>query len=161
MTTPFRLTLSLIIMTFLTACDVIPTLNESSGESPNDVVSVSAGLSPQETVEAFLDAWGNEEFDSMYALLHPRSTEVYPLDDFRELYESAHSDIGFTDVSYDIQDVTIQGMSAAVTYDVRLDTATFGEIPDTGRTMRLVQDGNSWRLAWSPMDIINGMTAKS
>lgn len=159
MTTPFRLTLSLIIVTFLTACDAIPTLNESSGESPNNVVSVSAGLSPQETVETFLEAWANEEFDSMYALLHPRSTEVYPIEEFRELYESAHSDIGFTDVSYDIQDVTIQGMSAAVTYDVRLDTATFDEIPDTGRTMRLVQDGNSWRLAWSPMDIINGMTA--
>ena len=156
---PFRFLFSFTVMLFLTACDAISNLEPVSADNPTNVVSVSAGLSPQETAETFLDAWSNEEFESMYALLHPRSTEVYPLDDFREQYISAHSNIGFTNVSYDIQDVAIQGMSAAITYDVLLETATFGEIPDTGRTMRLVQEGNSWRLAWSPMDIINGMTA--
>lgn len=155
----FRLILSVLIFSVLTACDAIPNLNASSADDSANVVAVSAGLTPQQTVEAFLDAWSNEEFDSMYALLHPRSTEVYPLDDFREQYVSAHSDIGFTDVSYDIEDVSVQGMTAAVTYNAFIATATFGEIPDEGRTMRLVEDNGAWKLAWSPMDIINGMTA--
>ena len=107
----------------------------------------------------FLNAWANEEFDTMHGLLHPNSIQVYPIDDFRELYVSTHSDIGFTNVTYAIHDVTIQGTSAAIDYDVTLETGTFGNIPDIGRTMRLVETDAGWAIAWSPMDIINGMTA--
>ncbi|GAB5492174.1 MAG: hypothetical protein Phog2KO_23890 [Phototrophicaceae bacterium] len=159
MKTSIRLIISITIFSLLTACDAIPTLSDPSADNANDIVPVARGLSPQETVETFLNAWADEDFNSMYALLHPRSTEVYPLESFREQYESAHNDIGFADVSYTIGDVTIQGMSAAITYDVLLITETFGDIPDENRTIRLVEENGSWRLAWSPMDIINGMTA--
>ncbi len=154
-----RFILSVTLLSLITACDMLPEASNQAQSDNTDSASVEIGLTPQETVETFLDAWTSEEFDRMYALLHPRSAEVYSLDDFRELYVSTHSDITFMGVSYDIAEVQLQGVSAAISYDVTISTASFGEIPDTGRTMRLVEDNGGWTIAWSPMDIINGMTA--
>jgi len=157
MNQPIRFLVVVIVATLLTACDAISTGNQSS-ENPVGLV-LQVGLTPQETVETFLNAWANEEFDTMHGLLHPNSIQVYPIDDFRELYVSTHSDISFSDLNYEIHDVTIQGTSAAINYDVTLSTVQFGDIPDIGRTMRLVESDGGWSIAWSPMDIINGMTA--
>lgn len=151
-----RFLVVITMLVFLTACNAIPSANQSS---ENSVIALQVGLTPQETVETFLNAWANEEFDAMHALLHPNSVQVYPVDDFRELYVSTHSDIGFADVTYTIHGVTIQGTSAAINYDVTIETDTFGNIPDIARTMRLVESDAGWVIAWSPMDIINGMTA--
>src|SRR5690606_26025960 len=39
------------------------------------------------------------------------------------------------------------------------ESRTFGSITDEGRIMRLVAEDGGRRIAWSPMDILNGMTA--
>ncbi|MGJ3240569.1 MAG: penicillin-binding transpeptidase domain-containing protein [Anaerolineae bacterium] len=154
-----RLMLSVMMFTMLTACDALPALSSASSTNDNEQPLAQAGLTPQETVENFLEAWQTEAFDTMHGLLHPRSVEVYDLDEFREQYDDTHDDIGFNSIRYTINEVQVQGTSASVDYDVTLETETFGEIEDIGRTMRLVQDNGRWSVAWSPMDIINGMTA--
>ncbi|MEM9953870.1 MAG: penicillin-binding transpeptidase domain-containing protein [Chloroflexota bacterium] len=153
-----QLVWSVFLLGLLVGCDAIPQLPQSS-DSADAPVSVQRGNTPQETVENFLSAWTDEQFETMYGLLHPRSLEVYPLEDFVDLYETTHADISFNGVSYEIGDITTQGTSTAITYDVLIDSISFGEIADNNRTMRLVETDGRWTIAWSPMDIINGMTA--
>jgi penicillin-binding protein 2 len=147
--------LLVLLLPLLVACNAMP--NGEEGTSEGEIQQ--AGLTPQEVLESFMESWAVEDFEAMYSLLSPRSVEIYPLDDFRALYLNTHADIDFESVSYEIHDVLEQGNSAAITYDITLETIEFNNIPDAGRTMRLVREGNEWQIAWSPMDIINGMTA--
>ena len=152
-----KLLLLILLSPLIVACSALPFAQTSAGE---EIVTIAqAGLSPQEVVENFLTAWASEDFAAMHSLLSPRSVAIYPLEAFQALYTETHTDIGFSGVNYTIDDVLEQGNSAAVTYDVVLNTATFGDIPDELRTMRLVREGDEWQIAWSPMDVINGMTA--
>lgn len=152
----YPLALILVWVFMMSACDSLPLSSVNTDDATTEAIAV--GLTPQETVEEFLTAWSDEEFEQMYSLLNSRSAQVYPLDDFISQYEIAHTAMGFIELDYVINDIRVQGTSAAVDYDVLLQTTTFATIQDNARTMRLVQDANGWTIAWSPMDIINGMT---
>jgi cell division protein FtsI/penicillin-binding protein 2 len=145
----------LFLLPLMVACSALPIVNDEVGGGEIE----QAGLSPAEVVESFLTAWAAQDFQAMHSLLSPRSVEIYPYEDFEALYRNTHANIGFANVSYTLGDVNEQGNSAAITYDVVLNTNAFDDISDTGRIMRLVRDGDKWEIAWSPMDIINGMTA--
>jgi penicillin-binding protein 2 len=54
-----------------------------------------------------------------------------------------------------------QGTSAAVTYDLSIQSSVFGTIDDPGRIMRFVQGTSGWQVAWSTMDIFDGLTSSS
>ncbi|MGV2437456.1 MAG UNVERIFIED_CONTAM: hypothetical protein LVT10_23265 [Anaerolineae bacterium] len=77
-----------------------------------------------------------------------------------------HAQVGFTGLTFTLQDTHLQGRSAAVGYAVALQTEVFGEIRDDGRTIRLVQERTGtteatverWLIAWTPMDIFEGLT---
>ena len=143
----------------MVACDAIPQLPQQTSNNGDASIVAQAGNTPEATVANFLAAWTGEQFETMYALLHPRSLQVYPLEEFVDLYETTHADIGFTNVTYQIDSVEIQGTSAAINYDAVINTASFGDIEDSNRTMRLVENNGRWTVAWSPMDVINGMTS--
>ena len=51
-------------------------------------------------------------------------------------------------------------MTAILRYDIRIESPTFGVMIDEGRVMRLVDEGG-WKIAWSPMDIIQGMSSRA
>ena len=153
--------IALFLIILLTACGTMPPLpgQSANGEVVTDVPQQQGGRTPEQTARTFLDAWSAEDFETMYSLVSPRILQVYPFEDFQELYTNTDSQMGFAGVTYDIQDVRIQGTSAAISYDATLESSTFGAIEDTDRIMRLVQEGGSWHVAWSPMDILNGMTS--
>src|SRR5688500_1786581 len=153
--------IAFLMVLCLTACGAMPPLpGQSTGEdTASPVPQQHSGRTPEQTARSFLDAWAVEDFETMYSLVSPRVLQVYPFDDFRAQYSNADSQIGFESVSYTIQDVRVQGTSAAITYDATLQSSTFGEIEDAGRVMRLVTEGGGWHVAWSPMDILNGMTS--
>jgi penicillin-binding protein 2 len=156
----FRFVLFMIMLLMSTACSALPDFSgaSQSGEA-GSVILQQTGRSPEETVQTFLDAWNAEDFQTMYGLISPRSAQVYPLDQFSEQYETTDTELRFAGVTYTIHNVELQGNSAAVTYDLTLNSNTFGEINDQGRIMRLVQQDGGWQIAWTPMDIINGMTS--
>lgn len=153
--------IAFLMALLLTACGALPSL---PGQSPttdggSPIPQQQSGRTPEQTARSFLDAWALEDFETMYSLVSPRILEVYPFDDFRAQYTNADSQMSFEGVSYTIHDVRVQGTSAAITYDATLQSSTFGEIEDAGRIMRLVSEGGGWHVAWSPMDILNGMTS--
>ena len=115
------------------------------------------GSAPADVVAAFLDAWAAGNYDAMYALISARSQALYDINVFRATYSEADGATGKTGLTYTVGDTQLQGTSAAVTYEIALESAFFETIVDSGRTMRLVQSADGWRVAWSSMDIFDGL----
>jgi len=117
--------------------------------------SIQAQNSPQEVVEAFLTAWNAQDYATMYNYIHPESQEQYDATAFAEQYTMIANTLQLTGVSYTIQNVHLQGETAAVTYDAVLESVRFGTIADAGRIMRIVNTPEGWKIAWSTMDIFD------
>jgi penicillin-binding protein 2 len=116
---------------------------------------------PREVVAAFLEAWNAQDLTRMYSLLSPQSQEFFAQQVFDLRYQLTHETMAFEGVTYTLGDERIQGVTAAVKYDVVVTSGAFGEIVDTGRTMRLVENNGIWGIAWSSMDIFDALTADS
>lgn len=112
---------------------------------------------PAAAVTAFLDAWAAQNYEAMYSQISEQSQTRFDFPVFRALYEDTDGITGKSGLTYTIRDTTLQGTTAAVRYDLVIESAFFGSIPDEGRTMRLVQSAQGWRVAWSSMDIFDGM----
>ncbi|MCU0475264.1 MAG: penicillin-binding transpeptidase domain-containing protein [Anaerolineae bacterium] len=119
---------------------------------PLCVASAQTGT-PADTVGQFLTAWGQSDSAAMYRLLASQSQAAYPEQLFVNRYTVANEALALTGVRHTLGDTRFQGVTAAVTYDVVIESSLFGQIEDSGRTMRLVNEGGRWGIAWSSMDI--------
>ncbi|MGQ9887957.1 MAG: peptidoglycan D,D-transpeptidase FtsI family protein [Aggregatilineales bacterium] len=119
--------------------------------------AAAQGGAPADVAAAFLDAWASGAYDAMYSRISPRSQALYDINVFRAMYSDADGATGRTGLTYTIVETQLQGASAAVIYDLSLESAFFEPIVDRGRIMRLVQSPEGWRVAWSSMDIFDGM----
>lgn len=143
-----------LVLVMLTGCNALPFPQSEGG------ISIG-GNTPTAAAESFLKAWGTGSTDEMYSQISARSQGIYTPEAFNRSYQGLIEDIGLNGVEYTINDVHMQGVSAAIDYDLTLQSALFGEIQDTGRTMRMVKEGEQWRVAWSTMDIFEGYTAEA
>lgn len=108
---------------------------------------------PAATVRAFLDGWNAKDTASMWGTLTIQSQDEYPQQVFTNRYTVANDAMGFESLTYTIRDTKIQGVTAAVHYDVVITSGMFGQLDDPDRTMRLVNTNGRWGVAWSSMDI--------
>jgi penicillin-binding protein 2 len=148
--------LSILLLALLAACS--GTGGEGAIALP---VIGQTSRGPEDVVKQFLDDWKAKNYAAMYAALSPQSQQFYTEAVFQTAYEDALNAINLSDMTYTLKETTLQGASAAVSYDVSLTSPTFGTISDNGRIMRLIQTANGWGIAWSNMDIVNGLTAGS
>lgn len=137
----------------LMACSVLPA---ADGDGAAAVPILQALSSPSDTVRSFIEAWGRRDYPAMYGLLSTESQGLTTLPVFEATYVDADEKIGTTAASFTIVSTQTQGMTAAVSYDLLIESSVFGSIEDAGRVMRLVQAPNGWRIAWSTMDIFDG-----
>ncbi len=96
----------------------------------------------------------------MYRLLAERSRELYPQTSFIDKYTRAHSVVRFAGVRHSPISVEYQGTTAILNYDIVIESPTFGAVADEDRVIRMIDEGG-WKIAWSPMDIINGMSSRA
>jgi len=152
----FRRAMLIACCMLATACEAIGTLTGgSAGDASAPVIQIAAA--PREIAAQFLDAWNGRSYDAMYGWISSRSQALTTQPVFREIYTTVDETIRTTGVSYTLFDTTEQGSSAAITYDVVIESSLFGTIPDNGRTLRLVRETNGdWRVAWSQLDIFDG-----
>lgn len=119
-------------------------------------------LGDAETVaRAFLDGWVKGDFEAMYGLLSPRSL-ITPREAFTELYRQAETTMRLAEQDakgYEIlPDLTKrQGSTAIVGYNMRFTSTLLGQFTDPNRALRLVLTPRGWRVAWSTMDIFEGL----
>jgi penicillin-binding protein 2 len=121
-------------------------------------LGAAAQGSPDGVVTSFLENWKNHNYEAMYNLVAERSRNLTAFPVFETIYRESDTAIGMEDMTFTVRDVSIQGTSAAVTYDLTIQSGIFETIEDTGRIMRLVQGPGGWGVAWSSMDIFDGMT---
>ncbi|MCU0465660.1 MAG: hypothetical protein MUF38_13980 [Anaerolineae bacterium] len=76
------------------------------------------GSTPADTVSAFLTAWGERDSAAMYQLLAVQSQQAYPQELFVNRYTVANDALSLEGVEFSIGDTHLQGITAAVTYDV-------------------------------------------
>ncbi|MCU0512066.1 MAG: penicillin-binding transpeptidase domain-containing protein [Anaerolineae bacterium] len=146
-----------LLLLLLAGCDPFAaSAPPEAGAPPVAVVRQS----PEDVVRGFLEAWNRLELPAMYGYVSPPSRERYPYDIFERRYTVAQDAIGFSGITYRIDRVALQGVTAAVYYDAELQSPLFGSIPDPDRIMRLVQVDNGWQIAWTPMDIMNGLASE-
>ncbi len=125
-----------------------PTVPPSLGDAVN-------------TARSFLDAWVKNDYNTMYGLLSPRSL-VTSREAFTAVYEQAEQTLnlfGENAKRYTILDdeTERQGSTAIIHYDMSFNSRFLGEFTDPSRTMRLVLTDRGWRIAWSAMDIFEGL----
>lgn len=158
--------LGLWLILVLTACDAVlaPAAPAPSSDNTNqnqpDVVQVAvSNRTPTDAFEGFMAAWNQQDIDTLYALISERSRERIPFAEFAQEYETAQTEFGFAGVSYTLTEERLQGESAAIIHDIVIESDVFGRIEDTGRIMRFVQERGGWQVAWTSMDILNGMSS--
>ncbi len=150
--------LTTALLIFLAAC--------SGGSSPSGssggIVPILQGIaSPEDVAKQFLDNWKTANYQAMYNDLSVPSQQEYTFPVFQKIYQDAMSKIAPDQIAYVFNKTTLQGDSAAIAYDVTFTSAVFGTIADKDRTMRLVKTQNRWGVAWSSMDIVNGLVGGS
>ncbi|NDJ75592.1 MAG: hypothetical protein GYB65_04970 [Chloroflexi bacterium] len=142
----------MVLLLLLVAC---------SGDSDGIGLSGS-GLdpSPQLTLDeavqvatTFLEAWENEDYEAMYSLIMPNSQAAYSLDDFTAEYGEAMTQLTTSSLETETTNALQQGTTVQINYNVTFQTGFFGEVVDNGRTMRLRQTSDGWRVAWMRTDI--------
>ena len=150
-----------LIILLLSACESA-LLQDSRAPAAATPVPVSQTTSsdPAEVLREFIGAWNSQDLETMYGLLAGRSRELYPQASFIDKYTIAHSELRFGGVEYSARGVEYQGTTAILDYDIAIQSPTFGVVADNDRVMRMVDEGG-WKIAWSPLDIIQGMSSRA
>lgn len=144
--------LGLVMVLVLSACgqtDSGTLAGNGSGSNPSQLSLTEA----DQVVQTFLNGWQSKDYLTMYNLISPNSRDAFSLEAFTEEYETAANGMGLLGMTSLITSSLRQGTTAAVMYDVTFDSGIFGTIEDPGRTMRLLETPEGWRIAWSRMDI--------
>lgn len=146
----------LLAFGLLTGC---AGLMSNTGASAPILAPLAQPAGPEVAVTAFLDAWKTRNYEAMYTQISAESRAMYAFSVFETTYTTADTATGMSDLTYTLRDTQLQGSTAAVIYDLNITSATFGTIADPNRTMRLINSPQGWRVAWSSMDIFDGLAA--
>ncbi len=144
---------TLIGLVILTACADNNTL---AGQGlPTSPPALSDAC---DVADRFLKAWEANDYATMYGLLSAKSLQSSQTQ-FAAAYQQADKTMVSPAKSHklDCANAVQQGTTAAITYDMTFKGATVGEFTDPKRTMRLILSPRGWRIAWSSMDIFEGM----
>ncbi len=161
MTAKSLLCLLLTSLFALGACDsTLLERNPDLTATAPPVVIENSSADPEAVLREFIDDWNDEDYESMYRLIAGRSRELYPRQVFINRYTEAHSVISFAGVTLSRSELVYQGSTAVVDYDIVIESPAFGRIRDQDRVMRMVDEGG-WKIAWSQMDIFDGMSARA
>ncbi|MBN1679505.1 MAG: hypothetical protein JW966_04385 [Anaerolineae bacterium] len=147
--------LLLILLTamLLNACGSdggVGSFGSDSGPNPSPQLSLEEA---DQVAETFFEAWKNGDYVTMYSLVSPNSRDAYSQDAFVAEYEDVAAQIVLASLETRVVNSLRQGTTAAIQYDVTFQSELFGELPDNGRILRLIETPEGWRIAWSRMDI--------
>jgi len=142
------------VVVLLAACDAPDTPGQAGPTAPPTAADA------ENVAKNFLDDWDSANYTAMYALLSPKSLTIDPVT-FANTYSDVQNSLKVNDKgqSYVIHSdqTERQGTTVTVHYDMTFDSAPLGKFTDADRTMHLVLVSGKWKVAWSTMDIFEGM----
>lgn len=132
---------------------LLPTLIPSPTPEGFDYEAAS------QVAASFLGAWQNGDFTTMHQLTTLATQEATPLEQFTQIYTSAHTEMTLTSLSIQFIADQMNEDVVELIYNVTFTTSILGVFQDTDRTLTLVADtrAGGWRVAWSPGDIFPEM----
>jgi penicillin-binding protein 2 len=157
---PFRnygLLVSLLLFLSLTACETLLPANAPEGAAAPAIQLLPQ--TPEDVAVAFLNAWGQRDYATMYSLIAPQSQSLTSSETFAATYEADDTTLAQTGVTHVIDAVMLQGTTAVIAYAVTIQSSVYGDIVDEDRTMRLIETSAGWRVAWSRMDVFDRLVA--
>src|SRR5258708_1946548 len=146
------------------ACDTGDTGSQAGPTAPATTADAET------TAKTFLDGWVANDYPTMYGLLSAKA-QLIPLDSkdaniqsFTRIYKDVNQVLQIGEDEKDRKSYEIhsdqterQGNTAPIHYDMTFNSKLVGQFSDEGRTMHLILADGRWRVAWSTMDIFEGM----
>lgn len=142
----------------LAGCSISTTASETPGPLPDPQITTLSAPDAEQTVSDFLTAWGNREFERMYAMLSAGTQATISETAFFERYEDIGRTTQLTGIRYEIVSSLIAPDEAQVRYRITLQSAILGDITrDTW--IELERSSDSWKVAWTDSSILPELTA--
>jgi len=113
---------------------------------------------PEMAVDAFLRAWEQADYETMYGLLAPSAKAGMSLQEFEGLYRDSLAQAAVTSLRAQTRSALESGYSAQADLTVTMQSAVLGAIEFDYR-MTLAFEANRWGIVWSPELIFPGLTA--
>jgi penicillin-binding protein 2 len=139
-----------VLVFLLTSCAL------SSGEAtptvtrvlPSPQVYTTNAPDAESTAQKFLQAWVQEDYEAMYALLTPASQAAITQEAFIKRYQDVANEAALKDLDFELLSTASNAPEAQVDYQVNLDSAIVGEIIRDNK-MNLILDQGRWLVDWN------------
>ena len=162
MNTPSRFikNIPILLLFLLAACRPQapdPTPTQAAAETPEATATLAeAGIAttrppaPETTVRAYFDAWVEDDFAGMYALLSEADRSSMAEEEFTRRYIDAlaMAAVDTGQIEVELLETMLHPDSAEVRYHIVWHSNLFGDIERENR-MSLTLNGGSWSVAWS------------
>jgi len=100
-------------------------------------------------VGSFLQAWQQEDYEAMYAMLTPQSQAAMTKEAFIQRYQDTANEAALSKLNYEILSSQSSPPNAEVDYKVTLTSAILGDITREMK-MPMVLDQGRWLVDWQP-----------
>lgn len=152
------LPLIMILIFLLSSCSLLqkepspeelytPTPTPTPTPLPEPRVMTTEVPDPTLTAEAFLKAWQEENYYTMYDMLSRVSVDSVPLDYFRARYNDAAVAMTLKDISYEITSALTGPNSSQVAFHVNYNTVLAGNF-GRDNLMDMVLENGVWKVQW-------------
>ena len=148
----------LVILLAISACTVASPTGEpeqgitATATLPNPQVYITPAPDLDGAVNAFMEAWVLEDYESMYAMVSEESKNQVTVEDFSQKYNNTAvtMTLAFEDgIQYEILSSTTNPGTASAVVRVNYNTNLFGtftrDIP-----ISLKEEAGEWRVLWDP-----------
>ena len=147
----FRLLNLIVIMAFLSACSsggsgLIPG-GPTDTPLPPPLVTVSSTPDPGIAIQAYLNAYQADDYNTMYGLLSKASQGTIALEDFALRNRDALNEMSAGSFDYEILSSLVNPYSAEIAYHVNYHTALVGDV-ERDIVARMALENNEWKIQW-------------
>jgi penicillin-binding protein 2 len=147
-----RLLNLLLALALLSGCSLpfaaSPKSTPTSLPAPEVRVTSAPAADGAALMQAYLTAWQNDDYPSMYAMLTPASQQAISADDFAARYRNTMNALTLKQLSYEILSQTTDPAAAQVNFRVTYTTNLFGEL-QREMSARLEKHASAWTLNWN------------
>ena len=144
----FRWLNFIAVFLFITSCGQGgPSIFPTDTSLPPPPVTIQSAPDPTLTVTAYLDAFKNDDYNTMYSLVSKVTQSTLSADDFANRNRDALNEMSAGSFDYQISSSLVNPYSSEVAYSVTYHTALIGDI-QRDIVAKLTLEGNQWKLNW-------------
>lgn len=147
-----RAALPLLALLVIFGCTTLPSISAPGATEPaatplplaTPTVDV---VTPERVGRSFLEAWQQEDYAGMYALLTPALRETMTVEGFQNSYVTNLDTTTTISVTAQPQTLKIDNDRAWIDFREVWHTAMFGNL-QANNTLNLMREGDQWWVAW-------------